>query len=108
MGHLREGLWSEGGKGDGSCVSPSLWILNRAPVKPKEAPGFELQVRLHPWRSWLALASSPCRNHWSNLGLFAQGAKVLLVRDCHLLYWGWFPAPRVSEDILLCGIYLNQ
>lgn len=33
---------SEGSTGDGSRVSPSLWILNWALLKVEEAPSFEL------------------------------------------------------------------
>lgn len=47
MRHLRKGLWSEGVKGDGSWVSPSLWIPNQAPLKSEEVLSFALRVGLH-------------------------------------------------------------
>lgn len=52
--HPREGLWNEGSPGAGRLVSPSLWILNRVPLKPEGHSALNLEGR----ELWRCLASS--------------------------------------------------
>lgn len=110
---LREGLWNEGRAGDGSRVSPSLWILNWVLLEVEEAPSFELRAvgeGLRPWRSRrlgkfpvhkLFLLSGPvCLGLWGLTGF--------LWPRSYCSWTGWFPAPKVSKGIVPHGVCLKQ